>query len=74
MFNITFQVLIRAKDGGSPPRESDESRVRVEVTRNKNTPKFTGTLPYMVTVNENEGVNDRIFTVRASDEDPQVFY
>ena len=65
-------MIIRAHDGGSPPRESNEGRVRVEVTRNKFMPVFTGELPYEVTVNENEGVNDRIFTVRATDDDPEV--
>ena len=65
-------MIIRAHDGGSPPRESNEGRVCVEVTRNKFLPVFTGELPYEVTVNENEGVNDRIFTVRATDDDPEV--
>ena len=69
---LSLQVLIRASDGGNPARQSNEGRVHVEVTRNKNAPKFVGELPYEVIVNENRGVSNRIFTVKAQDDDKEV--
>ena len=67
-------MLIRAHDGGNPTRKSKEGRVRVEVTRNKNTPVFVGEVPYKINVNENKGVGNRIFTVKAQDGDKEVIY
>ena len=68
------QILVRAVDGGVPAKNSGEARVRVEVTRNKFVPAFVGNQPYEVTVNENQALNNRIFTVQAEDRDPEVLY
>ncbi len=62
---------MRAVDGGNPPRQSEEARVRVQVTRNKNDPQFEGTEPFEISVNENEGVNNRVYSIRARDADPE---
>ena len=63
---------MRAVDGGNPPKNSGEARVRVEVTRNKFVPFFEGEQPFKVTVNEDQAVNNRILAMRAQDQDPEV--
>ncbi len=68
----SFQINIRATDGGTPPLVSEQiARVRVTVTRNANAPKFQGNPPFNATVNENQAPNTKIFEVRATDADPE---
>ncbi len=71
--NGVFQIMVKATDGGSPARvSSQQARITVRVTRNANTPRWTGSLPYKTKVNENNAVNSKIFQVRADDRDPTV--
>ena len=69
---IFSQILVRAVDGGSPPKASEPSTVRVEVTRNLHTPQWQGELPYTANTDETTGTGNRVFTVRATDDDRDV--
>ena len=68
----SFQILVKATDGGTPAKVSQQATVSVTVTRNTNSPQWTGRLPYTAAVNENQGTNSKIFSVTARDRDPAV--
>lgn len=63
---------MQALDGGNPPLASGESRLQVTVTRNSQTPRWQGQQPFTATVSERQGVGNRIITLQAQDDDPQV--
>ena len=63
---------MKAVDGGDPARRSDESRVRVAVARNLNSPLFEGGGPFDVTVDDTLGTNNRVYNLQANDADTDV--
>ena len=66
------QIIVRAKDQGSPQLSSaDSATLTVAVQRNKNCPQFEGK-SYEKTIDQTQGVDSRVLEMKASDADPQV--
>ncbi len=69
-----LQITVLARDHGTPEsRVGPSARVVVNVLRNTQTPRFSGT-PYVKNITEAQETNSVIFTVRAEDRDQKVFY
>ena len=67
-----YQVQVRLRDGGTPPKVSDESAaLNVRVTRNLNTPEFLD-LPYTAKVRKDLGFGNSVAKVTAEDRDAEV--
>lgn len=64
----SFQLLIRAKDGGTPPLTSQTLTLTVNVRRNMYAPYFIGT-PYRTSVNQTATSGTPVIQVRAQDQD-----
>ncbi len=63
-----MQMLVVARDRGSPSLESTPASVTINVQRNDNPPVFTSE-PYITNLREDASVNDPVFTVNAVDTD-----
>ena len=61
-----------ARDGGDPGHRSNASEVTVLVTRNLHTPQWQGDQPYISNTDETTGAGNRVFAVRATDQDADV--
>ena len=66
--NFFFQILVKVFDGGNPPRQSSEGKVKVTVIRNLNAPVFDDEVSE-VTIDETLGTGNKVFGVKATDED-----
>lgn len=73
VFDLLCQINVRAVDGGSPPRSSGNSSVKIDVSRNLYAPVFEQ-LVYPLTLNENQPTNAQVLSVRATDADSEVAY
>ena len=67
MWYIVFQLRVTVHDSGKPEKTATTT-VRVPMTRNVNTPKFSKT-SYGATFNENIPVGSSILQVAATDAD-----
>ena len=68
----TFQLIIRAEDGGFPPRRGQNlATLNVNVQRNLFAPQFTQS-SYISNVRKDLGYGNRVTTVQATDSDRQV--
>ncbi len=71
--NVNYNLQAVAYDlGGIHARDSsNRANVRVQVKRNKNSPRFQGT-PYMKKIRQTQQAGQTLLNVRASDTDERV--
>ena len=70
IFYFFSKISVRASDQRIPERV-DDSVVVVDIIRDRNPPQFIRE-PYQVQINDNQALNQTIYTVSAVDQDLKV--
>ncbi len=71
IFLFYSQLLVSARDAGTPQQISDNATVNIEVVRNDNAPRFERE-EYTVSIIQTLQADQKVSDVRAADRDPQV--